>query len=478
MAAGRRVPARRPARGRPQPRDRRAARGRALPRARLHLRFGPARPGDGAGGGRAAGPRRAHGAAREERVGVALEAGVAAARTRPPTRCSRCRRPSAIPKGDAKTAFSFEWNGAGATAVTSASPVVERRLEAGKAASPKLVVRNTGQTTLYPRLILSGLPPVGRETAAANGLTLDVQYQTPDDKPLDPSRLEQGTDFKVLVNGHELRRARRLPADRALARGRLGLRDPQRPPRPEPRARRRPRSTTRTCATTASTPTSTSRRARRRRVVAGGERRLPRPLLPPDGHGRGDVRRHAQRRAPEGQWVEVVEAGVGARAFSLGSSRRRPARRGRRGEPSAARRKVAGRRASCARPRAAPSAARVLALRPGGAVRRSAVDGRARPRRRAARRLDRGRRAVALRRGRRGAAEVRGRDHLLRGPALLLAPGDRPAGARPRGARQPPQRPRRERRQHAHHAGRPALEKRPAAHAAREAGRGRAGDCA
>ena len=37
------------------------------------------------------------------------------------------------PKGDSKTAFSFEWNGAAATAVTSASPVVERRLEAGKA---------------------------------------------------------------------------------------------------------------------------------------------------------------------------------------------------------------------------------------------------------------------------------------------------------------------------------------------------------
>ncbi len=103
------------------------------------------------------------------------------------------------PKGDAKTAFSFEWNGEATTAVTSVSPVVERRLEVGKAAVPKLVVRNTGHTTLYPRLILSGLPPVGRETAAASGLALDVQYLTPDDQPLDPSRLKQGTDFKVRV---------------------------------------------------------------------------------------------------------------------------------------------------------------------------------------------------------------------------------------------------------------------------------------
>jgi uncharacterized protein YfaS (alpha-2-macroglobulin family) len=102
------------------------------------------------------------------------------------------------PKGEAKTAFSFEWAGSGSTAVTSASPIVERRLEVGTAA-PRLVVRNTGTATLYPRLILSGLPPVGRETAASNGLSLDVQYLASDDKPLDPSRLAQGTDFKAVV---------------------------------------------------------------------------------------------------------------------------------------------------------------------------------------------------------------------------------------------------------------------------------------
>ncbi len=83
--------------------------------------------------------------------------------------------------------------------MTSASPIVERRLEVGKAAAPRLVVRNTGTTVLYPRLILSGLPPVGRETAAANGFSLEVQYLTPDGKPLDPSRLDQGTDFKTVV---------------------------------------------------------------------------------------------------------------------------------------------------------------------------------------------------------------------------------------------------------------------------------------
>ncbi len=46
---------------------------------------------------------------------------------------------------------------------------------------------------------MSGLPAVGQESAASNGLTLDVSYTTPEGKPLDPSRLEQGTDLKVVA---------------------------------------------------------------------------------------------------------------------------------------------------------------------------------------------------------------------------------------------------------------------------------------
>jgi uncharacterized protein YfaS (alpha-2-macroglobulin family) len=99
---------------------------------------------------------------------------------------------------DARTAFSFELGGA-ATSVTSELPFVERSLDAGLSPAAKLVVRNTGEATLYPRLILSGLPAVGRETAGGTGLALAVEYLTPADEALDPSRLAQGTDLKVRV---------------------------------------------------------------------------------------------------------------------------------------------------------------------------------------------------------------------------------------------------------------------------------------
>jgi uncharacterized protein YfaS (alpha-2-macroglobulin family) len=103
------------------------------------------------------------------------------------------------PRSEGQTSFSFEWNAGAPVAVTSKAAVVERPLDVGRGASPRLVVRNTGAANLYPRLVLSGLPPAGRETFAANGLALEVQYLTPDDRPLDPARLAQGTDFKAVV---------------------------------------------------------------------------------------------------------------------------------------------------------------------------------------------------------------------------------------------------------------------------------------
>jgi uncharacterized protein YfaS (alpha-2-macroglobulin family) len=98
-----------------------------------------------------------------------------------------------------ETSFSFAWRGGETTAVTSPMPVVERRLDPGRGGPGSLVVRNTGRGTLYPRLVRAGLPPVGRETAASNGLRLKVEYQTMEGTALDPSRLDQGTDFKAVV---------------------------------------------------------------------------------------------------------------------------------------------------------------------------------------------------------------------------------------------------------------------------------------
>jgi hypothetical protein len=109
---------------------------------------------------------------------------------------ARCAGPS---PADARVSFSYAWNGGKAVTVTSTTPIVQRSLAAGAKTSGSLAVRNTGTLVLYPRLVVSGLPPVGRETSASNGLALEVEYTTPEGTALDPQALEQGTDFKARV---------------------------------------------------------------------------------------------------------------------------------------------------------------------------------------------------------------------------------------------------------------------------------------
>ena len=152
------------------------------------------------------------------------------------------------------------------------------------------------------------LPAVGRETAAANGLSLEVQYLTPGRQAARPVPPRAGDGLQGGGEGDEHGRAGRLPERGPLARGRLGLGDPQRPARPEPR-RARPRpSSTRTCATTGSTPTSTSGRARRRRSRWRSTRATSAASTLPMVTAEAMYDATLNARA-KGQWVEVVEPG-------------------------------------------------------------------------------------------------------------------------------------------------------------------------
>jgi uncharacterized protein YfaS (alpha-2-macroglobulin family) len=102
-------------------------------------------------------------------------------------------------KPQAPVSFSYTWNGGAPVQVQSTTPLVQRSLATGAKAGAVLSVRNTGAGVIYPRLLLSGLPALGQETAASNGLKLDVAYLSTDGKPIDVGTLEQGTNFKARV---------------------------------------------------------------------------------------------------------------------------------------------------------------------------------------------------------------------------------------------------------------------------------------
>jgi uncharacterized protein YfaS (alpha-2-macroglobulin family) len=62
-----------------------------------------------------------------------------------------------------------------------------------------VTLNNTGKNLLYVRLVRTGTPLAGEERASSNALNMQVGYERMDRTPLDPARIEQGTDFMAVV---------------------------------------------------------------------------------------------------------------------------------------------------------------------------------------------------------------------------------------------------------------------------------------
>ncbi|MEC7987952.1 MAG: MG2 domain-containing protein [Myxococcota bacterium] len=97
--------------------------------------------------------------------------------------------------------FDFRWSLNGKeTKVSSKKPIVSVPLPLAdnKTTAFKLL---SDSGNLYPRIIMSGLPPIGTEDRANNKLTIGVSYREADGKKtvLDPSSIAQGTDLVATI---------------------------------------------------------------------------------------------------------------------------------------------------------------------------------------------------------------------------------------------------------------------------------------
>jgi uncharacterized protein YfaS (alpha-2-macroglobulin family) len=91
--------------------------------------------------------------------------------------------------------LEFEYavgNERGTNAGTS-SPIMQLELPGETAQA--LTVKNTSGGIMYARLILRGKPVIGDPVSNSSNLNMEVAFKTIDGKALDPSRIEQGTDF-------------------------------------------------------------------------------------------------------------------------------------------------------------------------------------------------------------------------------------------------------------------------------------------
>ncbi len=65
--------------------------------------------------------------------------------------------------------------------------------------SGKAMVKNNGTNTLFVRMVLAGIPAAGKEVDSESNLGMTVQFLSMNGSVLDPSKIEQGTDFLASV---------------------------------------------------------------------------------------------------------------------------------------------------------------------------------------------------------------------------------------------------------------------------------------
>jgi uncharacterized protein YfaS (alpha-2-macroglobulin family) len=97
--------------------------------------------------------------------------------------------------------FQFDYTAgtARAQAVAARSPLATIALPAPGSSATPLVVTNRSDRKLYAATTLRGTPRSGEEDASANGLKLSIEYSDADGKPVDVSRLDQGSDLLAQI---------------------------------------------------------------------------------------------------------------------------------------------------------------------------------------------------------------------------------------------------------------------------------------
>ncbi|MFP1683524.1 alpha-2-macroglobulin family protein [Alloalcanivorax sp. C16-1] len=106
-------------------------------------------------------------------------------------------------RGDVGYSFAWRRGDGDWQTITSQTPMFRQELDLaidGEA----LAVRNDSERRLFASVSTRGTPPPGTEQAASQGLSLSADFRTLDGRPLDPSSLAQGTDFRATVTVRNL----------------------------------------------------------------------------------------------------------------------------------------------------------------------------------------------------------------------------------------------------------------------------------
>jgi len=103
---------------------------------------------------------------------------------------------SAEKRGELK--FSYSYGGKLVNASTDL-PLAQVPLQIREAQKSSVAVTNSSKGSLFVRLVLAGTPARGEEKAEENNLTISVNYADMKNNPINPTKLEQGTQFAATV---------------------------------------------------------------------------------------------------------------------------------------------------------------------------------------------------------------------------------------------------------------------------------------
>lgn len=102
--------------------------------------------------------------------------------------------------GDRKLHFSYALDGQQAVSeLVNAQIQVVTYSESQLQKKGTITLKNQGERRLYARLIQTGIPITGDQSSTENHVSLQVNYTDMRGNPIDPSRIEQGTDFLAVV---------------------------------------------------------------------------------------------------------------------------------------------------------------------------------------------------------------------------------------------------------------------------------------
>ncbi len=98
-----------------------------------------------------------------------------------------------------KLQFTYQLNGGQSVNAGANAPMLQVEVPFNNGNGKKVMVKNTGKSVLFARLILRGQPAAGQEEARSSDLEISVTYKDMKGKAISPDNLSQGVDFVAEV---------------------------------------------------------------------------------------------------------------------------------------------------------------------------------------------------------------------------------------------------------------------------------------